>query len=325
MALSSLNATLNAARSTMGAAMPAGLFSRLLTRQRSDTPDCDERASGPIGPVPPPDVARIPRRERLRFRTIWISDVHLGTRACKADYLFDFLNHTECDRLYLVGDMIDFWSLKGGWYWPASHNRVLQKILSLAARGTEVIYVPGNHDEVFRDYAGAVFASVRIVPQALHRSADGRQFLVIHGDEFDTIVKHSKWLAVFGSWLYDVLLYANRWVNAVRRRFGFPYWSLAAYLKHKVKNAVNYIGNFEHALAHEARRHKAAGVICGHIHHAEISQVNGVLYCNDGDWVESCTALIERPDGSLGVLRWTDEVSWLIDERAPIASVREAA
>jgi UDP-2,3-diacylglucosamine pyrophosphatase LpxH len=274
----------------------------------------------------PASGGTMPRRERHRFRTIWISDVHLGTRACKAEYLLDFLDHAECERLYLVGDIIDFWNLKGGWYWPVAHNRVLQKIMQLAATGTEVIYVPGNHDELFRDYAGAVFAGIRIEPRVVHRNADGRRFLVIHGDEFDTIVKHSRWLAVFGSWLYDVLLYANRWVNFFRRRFGLRYWSLSAYLKHKVKNAVNFISNFEQALAHEARRQKVAGVICGHIHKAAMETVNGVLYCNDGDWVESCTAMIERSDGSLAVLSWTDETTWLIDERQRMApAAREAA
>ncbi len=313
---------------TRTATTSAGLLSRLLLRSREQTldrhdgyPQLPRRAD-----IPTVLDTRAPRRERLRFRTIWVSDVHLGTRACKAEYLLDFLNHAECDQLYLVGDIIDFWALKGGWYWPTSHNRVLQKIMELAAHGTEVIYVPGNHDEIFRDYAGAVFAGVRIEPQVVHRNADGRRFLVIHGDEFDTIVKHSKWLAVFGSWLYDVLLYANRWVNFFRRHFGLRYWSLSQYLKHKVKNAVNFISNFENALAHEARRHKVDGVICGHIHKAAMETVNGVRYCNDGDWVESCTAMIERPDGSLAILSWTDETTWLIDERSAVApAVREAA
>jgi UDP-2,3-diacylglucosamine pyrophosphatase LpxH len=261
------------------------------------------------------------------MRTAWISDVHLGTRACKAEFLLDFLNHLECERLYLVGDMIDFWNLKSGWYWPASHNRVLQKIIEMAGSGVEVIYVPGNHDEIFRDYAGSVFAGVSVTNAAIHRTADGRRLLVIHGDEFDAIVKHSRWLALFGSWIYDVLLYSNRWVNFFRRRLGFPYWSLAAYLKHKVKNAVNFISQFEQSLAQEARRHQVDGVVCGHIHKASIETVNGVLYCNDGDWVESCTALVERHDGSLAVLQWADEVEWILDERkmATAAPIREAA
>lgn len=301
------------------------LLGRLFMRARARTPDRSDRTprASTHSDIAGPEAARARRRGRFRFRTVWISDVHLGTRACKAEYLLDFLEHTECEQLYLVGDMIDFWNLKSGWYWPASHNRVLQKIMEKAARGTEVIYVPGNHDELFRDYAGSVFGGVRVASEAVHRNADGRRFLVIHGDEFDTIVKHSKWLAMLGSGIYDFLLYANRWVNLIRRQFGFRYWSLAAYLKLKVKNAVNYIGNFEQVLAHEARRHRVHGVICGHIHKAAIETVGGVLYCNDGDWVESCTALVEHPDGALAVLHWADEVSWLIEERAALA--REAA
>lgn len=268
---------------------------------------------------------RKPVRERLRTRTAWISDVHLGIRACKAEYLLDFLEHLDCDRLYLIGDIIDFWNLKSGWYWPASHTRVLQKIMEMAARGIDVVYVPGNHDELFRDYAGAVFAGVRVEAQSIHKTADGRRFLVIHGDEFDSVVKYSKWLAMLGSTAYDFLLQANRWVNFFRRRLGFPYWSLAAYLKQKVKNAVNFISNFEHALAHEARRRQVDGVVCGHIHKAEITLVNGVLYCNDGDWVESCTAMVERHDGSLAIVHWTDSMEWLLDERAAKQAFAEAA
>lgn len=250
----------------------------------------------------------------LRVRSIWISDVHLGTRACKAEYLLDFLQHTESRYLYLVGDMIDFWRLKNGWYFPKSHNQVLQAILEKAANGTEVIYVPGNHDEVFREHIGRVFGGVRVAADAIHTGADGRRFLVIHGDELDVVVKHSRWIARLGSGIYELLLWSNRWVNLVRRRLGFPYWSLAAYLKHKVKNAVNFISHFEQALAHEARRRAVDGVICGHIHRATVERINGVLYCNDGDWVESCTALVERPSGALAVIHWADESVLLLDE-----------
>lgn len=243
----------------------------------------------------------------LRFRSIWISDVHLGTRACKADYLLEFLQTTESTYLYLVGDMIDFWNLKNGWYWPAAHNRVLQAILNKAAKGTKVVYVPGNHDELFRDHVGHVFGGVAVVQDAIHTTADGRRLLVIHGDEFDSIVKHSKIVAKVGSDIYDFLLWANRWVNLVRRRLGFSYWSLAAYLKHKVKNAVNFISNFEQALAYEAQKRRVHGVVCGHIHKAAITHINGVLYCNDGDWVESCSALVEHPNGQLALVHWAEE------------------
>lgn len=256
----------------------------------------------------------------LQFRSIWISDTHLGTRTCKAEYLLDFLRHTESKNLYLIGDIIDFWSLKNGWHWPKLHNQVIQTIMEKAAKNTEVVYVPGNHDEWFRDYLGLIFGGVRITADPVHATADGRRFLVIHGDEFDSIVKHSRWLAVLGSGAYDFLLYANRWVNYFRRKLGFPYWSLAAYLKHKVKNAVNYISNFEQALAHEARKRGVDGVICGHIHRATIENMDGILYCNDGDWVESCTALVERHDGSLAILHWADESVFFLDENDISAS-----
>jgi UDP-2,3-diacylglucosamine pyrophosphatase LpxH len=252
--------------------------------------------------------------EPLRFRSIWISDVHLGTRACKAEYLLDFLRHTESKKLYLIGDMIDFWNLRNGWYWPASHNQVIQTVMDKASRGTEVVYVPGNHDEIFRDHLGRVFGGVRVESDAIHETADGRRLLVLHGDEFDSVVKYSKWLAMFGSWLYDVLLAANRWVNFFRRRLGFPYWSLAAYLKQKAKGAVNFISNFEQALVHEARRRDVHGIVCGHIHHATIEEYDGLLYCNDGDWVESCTALVEHHDGRLAIIHWADESVYLLQE-----------
>ena len=252
--------------------------------------------------------------ETLRYRSIWISDVHLGTRACKAEYLIDFLRHTESKQLYLIGDMIDFWALKSGWYWPAAHQQVIQAVMDKAARGTEVVFVPGNHDEVFRDHVGRLFGGVRVEKDAIHETADGRRLLVLHGDEFDQVVQCSPWLAHLGSWIYDVLLYANRWVNWFRRQLGFPYWSLAAYLKHKTKGAVNFISNFEQALVHEARKRHVDGVVCGHIHRATIEEYDGVLYCNDGDWVESCTALVEHHDGRLAVIHWADESVYLLQE-----------
>ncbi len=259
----------------------------------------------------------------LRFNAIWISDMHLGLRSCRAEFLLDFLRHTESDHLYLVGDAIDFWNMKRSAYWPPLHNQVIQTVLDKAARGTCVTYVPGNHDELFRDYAGNTFGGVHIAAEAVHRTADGRRFLVLHGDEFDGIVKHSRWLAVLGSQSYDALLEINRWFNLVRRRLGFPYWSLSAYLKHKVKNAVNFITHFENAVVHEARRRKFDGVICGHIHRAIIETRDGILYCNDGDWVESCTALVERADGSLAVIRWADESVFLLSEASNEHSHRD--
>jgi UDP-2,3-diacylglucosamine pyrophosphatase LpxH len=250
----------------------------------------------------------------LRFRSIWISDVHLGTRACKAEYLLDFLRHTESKYLYLAGDIIDFWSLRGGWHWPALHNRVVQTVMDKATRGTEVVYVPGNHDEMFREHVGRVFGGVRVALDTIHATADGRRLLVRHGDEFDAVVQHSRWLALLGSGIYDVLLYLNRWVNVVRRRCGLPYWSLAAYLKDKTKSAVNFISSFETTLVQEARRRNVDGIVCGHIHKAAIEEIDGMLYCNDGDWVESCTALVEHHDGSLAIVHWADESVYLLEE-----------
>lgn len=264
----------------------------------SDGPGSD----GPGSDGPDPDWS-------LSYRTVWLSDIHLGTRGCKADLLLSLLKHTECETLYLVGDIVDGWRLKRSWFWAQSHNDVVQKVLRKARKGTRVIYIPGNHDEGLRDFTGHHFGGVAVVDEAVHEMADGRQFLVIHGDAFDGVVRYAKWLAILGDQAYTVLLAANSWLNIVRRRLGYPYWSLSAFLKHKVKNAVEYISSFEVAVAAEARRRNVAGVICGHIHHAEIREIDGILYCNDGDWVESCTALVEHADGRLEVLRWTDELA----------------
>jgi UDP-2,3-diacylglucosamine pyrophosphatase LpxH len=243
----------------------------------------------------------------LRYRTIWISDVHLGTRGCRADFLLDFLRSVECDTLYLVGDIVDFWAMEsGGLYWPQQHNDVVRTMLGKAKHGTRVVFVPGNHDEVLRDFIGSTFGNLEIRRDVLHETADGRRLLVLHGDEFDTVVKCSRWLAVLGSRAYDFLLYMNRWVNLARRAFGLPYWSLAAFLKHKVKEAVSFIDSFEQAVAHEARKRGADGVVCGHIHRATIQDLDGFTYLNDGDWVESCTALTEAHDGRLEILHWGD-------------------
>lgn len=247
-----------------------------------------------------------PRKPALAFRTVWISDLHLGTRGCKADLLVEFLKSVECERLYLVGDIIDGWRLKRGWYWPAAHNDVVRRILKMARRGTDVIYVPGNHDEVFRDYVGLSFGGVRLVEQAIHETPDGRRLLIVHGDIFDGVVLYARWLAFLGDRAYELLLKANIAFNAVRRRLGLPYWSLSAYLKKKVKNAVEYISRFEEAVAHAARDRGLDGVVCGHIHSAEVRQLDGVTYYNCGDWVESCTALVEHQDGRIAVLDWTE-------------------
>ncbi|OYQ33782.1 UDP-2,3-diacylglucosamine hydrolase [Niveispirillum lacus] len=244
-----------------------------------------------------------------RYRAIWLSDIHLGTRGCQAEMLLDFLKHTESDVLYLVGDIVDGWRLKKGWYWPQAHNDVVQKILRRARKGAQVFMIPGNHDEAFRDYIGLQFGGVTILEDTIHTAADGKRYLVIHGDQFDAVVRYAKWLAFVGDTAYTFLLWLNTLLNKARRKLGFPYWSLSAYLKHKTKKAVEFIGDYETALTDEARRRQVDGVICGHIHHAEIRDMDGVLYVNDGDWVESCTALVEHSDGRLEILRWADIVA----------------
>ncbi len=234
----------------------------------------------------------------------------------KAEFLLDFLRRVECQQIYLVGDIIDVWSLTRAFYWPQAHNDVIRTILGKAKHGTRVVYVPGNHDRPFRDHDGLTLGNVEILKEAVHETADGRRFLVLHGDEFDSIVRASPLLESLGSRAYSAALRLNRYVNAVRLRFGYPYWSVAAFLKHKVKNAVKYIANFERALATEARRRGVHGVICGHIHRAEITEIEGITYCNDGDWVESCTTLVEDFQGRLSLLRWTETVEVLVGDRA---------
>jgi UDP-2,3-diacylglucosamine pyrophosphatase LpxH len=244
-------------------------------------------------------------RGTRRFRTLFISDVHLGTRGCQADRLLDFLRWHDADTIYLIGDIVDGWQLRSGWYWPQHHNDVVQKLLRKARKGTRVIYVPGNHDEFLRDYYGTHFGGIEVVESAIHDGADGHRYLVVHGDLFDLVVTQARWLAHLGDKAYDLAILMNRHFNAVRRRLGFPYWSLSQWAKQKVKNAVNYIGAFEQTLAAEARRCRAHGVICGHIHHAAIHDDFGIRYINCGDWVESCTAIAEHADGRFEIITWT--------------------
>ncbi|MGZ8364263.1 MAG: UDP-2,3-diacylglucosamine diphosphatase, partial [Caulobacteraceae bacterium] len=219
-------------------------------------------------------------------RTVFISDVHLGTRGCQAELLLDFIRQVECERLYLIGDIVDGWRLRKGWYWPQAHNDVIQKILRLARKGVKVTYIPGNHDEFARAYCGTTFGGVKVVHDAIHTTADGKRLLIVHGDEFDGVVKYAKGLALLGDAAYALALKLNTWFNWARRRMGFGYWSLSAYLKSMVKGAVAFVDNFERAVADEARRRGCDGVVCGHIHKACIRDIDGVLYLNDGDWVE---------------------------------------
>jgi UDP-2,3-diacylglucosamine pyrophosphatase LpxH len=245
----------------------------------------------------------LPAEPRTRYRTLFLSDIHLGTRGCQARRLLDFLDHHDCDELYLVGDIVDGWRLKSGFYWPQEHTQVLKKFLALAESGTRVTYVTGNHDEFLRRYSDLEVGNVRIVDEAVHEGAAGARFLVTHGDAYDVVTRYHRWLAFLGDVGYGLLLEANRVFNSFRKRFGYGYFSLSAWVKHRVKQAVSYISDYERAVSWTCRQRDFAGVVCGHIHHAEIADYDGVRYMNCGDWVESCTALAEHADGRFEIVR----------------------
>jgi UDP-2,3-diacylglucosamine pyrophosphatase LpxH len=240
----------------------------------------------------------------MRVRTLFLSDVHLGTKGCQAETLLDFLRCYDAATIYLVGDIVDGWQLKSGWFWPQAHNDVVQKLLRKARKGARLIYIPGNHDEFLRDFYGTHLGGIEVVADAVHVTATGMHYLVVHGDLFDVVIRHARWLAVLGDKAYDLAIWLNTHFNAIRRMFGLTYWSLSQWAKLRVKNAVNFIGAFEQALAREARRRGADGVICGHIHHAVIRTEKGLAYINCGDWVESCTAVVEHFDGSFEIINW---------------------
>ena len=254
-----------------------------------------------------------------RYRSLFISDLHLGTRGAQADALLEFLRECEAQTIYLVGDIVDGWRLRSAWYWPQSHNDVVQKLLRKARKGTRVVYVPGNHDEFLRGFYGTHFGGIEVCETAVHEAADGRRYLVIHGDVFDMVVRHAKWLAYLGDWAYEIALALSIRINWMRRRLGFTYWSLSAWAKLKVKNAVSYIGRYEEVLAAEAARHAVDGVICGHIHCAAMRDFDGFTYINTGDWVESCTAFVEHEDGRMEIIAWPAQSRTLNASRAAIA------
>jgi len=244
------------------------------------------------------------------YRTIFISDVHLGTKDCKAESLNNFLKHNTCETLYLVGDIIDAWKIQQNkWRWKQSHTNVVRRVLGHAKRGTKVIFIAGNHDEFLRPMIpyGFSFGLIEIHNQIEHIGADGKHYLVVHGDLFDGITRLAPWLGFLGDRLYDFILTLNSKFNWIRHRMGFGYWSLSKYLKHRVKKAVDFMFQFEHNLAGYCRKRGFDGVICGHIHHAEIKDIDGITYMNDGDWVESCTALVEHHDGRWEIVTWTQE------------------
>ncbi|MFN9030712.1 MAG: UDP-2,3-diacylglucosamine diphosphatase [Betaproteobacteria bacterium] len=296
-------------------ALPLNGFATPLTPLIPPTPK-KQAAPSVLAPTATPAPISAPARPAMsparddtaarRYRAIFVSDTHLGTRGCKAEHLLDFLRHHECDVLYLVGDVIDGWAMKKGLFWPQSHNDVVQKVLRKARKGTQVVYIPGNHDEFGRQFIGLDFGGIAIREDAVHVLADGRRLWVVHGDFADGVIRHAKWLAHVGDTLYDLALWLNRMFNRVRARMGLGYWSLSQYLKHKVKNAVSFISDFEQTLTREARRRGYDGVVCGHIHRAEIRDVDGLLYCNDGDWVESLTALVETHSGELHLIEWRE-------------------
>jgi UDP-2,3-diacylglucosamine pyrophosphatase LpxH len=264
-------------------------------------------ALGPLLPGVPAGAAHDHEDDepaRRHYRAVFISDLHLGTPGCQAGPLLDFLKAHPSEQLYLVGDIIDGWQLRKRWFWPQAHNDVVQKLLRRARKGCRVVYVPGNHDEFARQFTGHAFGGIEVAREAVHTTADGRRLWVVHGDDFDAVVQCARWLAYVGDTLYEFTLRLNRHLNQWRGRLGLPYWSLSAYLKHKVKKALNYVTDFERAVAHEARRRGHDGVVCGHIHRAELREIEGVLYCNDGDWVESRTALVEHADGRLEIVHW---------------------
>jgi UDP-2,3-diacylglucosamine pyrophosphatase LpxH len=238
-------------------------------------------------------------------RSVFISDVHLGTRACQAERLIDFLREHPAKHLFLVGDIIDFWSMSRGIHWSRAQNTVVQKILRRARHDEQVVLVPGNHDEALRDYCETVFGDIKLAREYIHETADGRRFLLIHGDDFDQVTRHHRWVAVLGDVAYNLLVRVNGWLSSTRRILGIAgYWSLAGYAKRRVKTALQFIFDFEDSVIHHVRERGLDGVICGHIHWAALKEVDGLVYANCGDWVDSCTALVEHEDGRLELVHW---------------------
>jgi UDP-2,3-diacylglucosamine pyrophosphatase LpxH len=253
-----------------------------------------------------------------QFKALFISDIHLGSRKAQADKLLDFLRTHDAATIYLVGDIVDGWQLRQHWHWPQSHNDVAQKLLRKARKGTRIVYIPGNHDEFLRDYYGSHFGGVEVAGEIVHTAADGRRYLVTHGDLFDIVIRHARWLAYVGDKAYELAIFANTAFNRLRRALDLPYWSLSKWAKLKVKNAVNFISDFEDVLIREAQRHGVDGVICGHIHHAALRREGRLTYINCGDWVESCTAIGEHLDGSFEILAWSEALAGVAGAAATV-------
>ena len=240
-----------------------------------------------------------------KYKTVFISDIHLGTKMSSSDKLLEFMKTFECEKMYLVGDIIDCWSMSKKMIWSQLHNDVIQKLLRKARKGTEIVYIPGNHDDIMRNYCDNEFGYIIMVKEAIHIGVDGKLYLVTHGDQFDVVMRNAEWLAHLGSWAYDISIEISRFVNKVRTVFKLPYWSLSSYLKNTVKESVKFIGNYEETLTKYVKNKNLHGIICGHIHHANIRDINGVTYMNCGDWVESCTAIVEHYDGSFEIIKWS--------------------
>ena len=260
--------------------------------------------------------------EKTHYRTIFLSDIHLGTRGCRADLLLDFLKHHTCDELYLVGDIIDGWRFKTGFYWPQTHTNVMRRFLTLSKRGTRVTYVTGNHDEFLRKYSDMEIGNISLVDEAVHRTRDGARFLVVHGDAYDVVTRCHRWVALLGGLGYGVLLALNGHLNRWRAKLGYGYWSLSAWVKYRVKRAVSFVSGFEEVVSHHCRQQGYDGVVCGHIHHAEITDYDGVRYMNCGDWVESCTALVEDHAGEFHLVRWAEEMNAVAYGAVPMAQAQ---
>ena len=240
---------------------------------------------------------------RIQCRTLWISDVHLGSVHSKAEALLQLLDRVDCHRLYLVGDIVDVWAMQRRVHWPEAHTRVLRRILKMSRHDVEVIYIPGNHDQNFREFCDSEFGNVKIREQAVHETLDGRRMLVTHGDELDYAVRYSRLNRWIGDVGYDFLMWVNRWVNKLRERMGKPYWSLAKWVKVNISQAEQAISAYQHAAARMTIEKGFDGIICGHLHYPVMRELEGILYCNDGDWVENCTALVEDLAGELQLIR----------------------
>lgn len=260
-----------------------------------------------------------------KHKTIFLSDIHLGYKDCKAEFLLDFLDKNHAEQIYLIGDIVDLWALKRQFYWPASHNAVLSRLVELSRKGTQITYLPGNHDEDLKAYSEEKFNDIVVTKRTIHTTASGKQLLLLHGDDFDSDVCLSKFAAKLGDTLYDFLLFMNRHFNRIRRKFGYHYWSLASHIKSKVPKANEAIARYKHAALKEAKKLGLDGVVCGHIHHPEIEIKDDVMYCNDGDWIENCTALVESFTGDLAIIHWSEQSRNVVEFDAGSKQVVKAA